>query len=175
MLIIVTLAIISKSGIILKREHGVAGFNKLFLQNRRVENINTLPEDYRQSDIVVFLRNPYSRETELKASMSGKTSGILSSTLKYLALQGLTLTDDLSSTNAIIGCGIMDKRVPLIISSSGAVGNEGGRPGNKETGYGVKTDGAEGDVDSKGEEKRERRIRSLYGLGYNGMLRNSVN
>lgn len=55
-----------------------------------------------------------SREKEeIEESRNAMTLGILPATLRYLALHDMTLFDDLGISDAILNCGIMDKRMPL--------------------------------------------------------------
>lgn len=98
----------------------------------------------------------YSRDDELRAAKEGMTLGILSDTLRYLALRGMTLSEDYSVSVAVSKSGIMDMRLPLVSSysakqDSSGLPPEGGRPSLKDKGEDVTSDGAEGDMDSRGE------------------------
>ena len=97
----------------------------------------------------------YDDEQRMKEAKEGMTLGILPSTLEYLALRDMRLTDDLAASCMMIGSGIMDMRLPLVStysakqSDSGlppqaaGVGDLGGRPREDE----VLTEGKEGDMD----------------------------
>ena len=112
----------------------------------------------------------FSEEDELKSAKDGMTLGILIDTLRYDAMRGHSILDDISISNAIDGSGLLEKRKPLISTYSAKAGEgnlppvdkkpknpdgtdptkdnpQGGRPkeGNP------KSEGAEDDVDSYGE------------------------
>ena len=69
----------------------------------------------------------FSREEELESAKTGMTLGILNDTLKYNALNGLTILDDLAISDFVHGTGILDKRIPLI-STYSAKQSEAGLP-----------------------------------------------
>lgn len=75
--------------------------------------------------------NIFSEETDLENCRKGMTLGILSDTLKYDAMMGHSLLEDMSMSNALLGIGIMDKRLPL--TTSYTMTNKGGNPGNEES------------------------------------------
>lgn len=93
-------------------------------------------------------------ETMQKEMRDGMTLGILPSAMKYAALNDMSLLDDMSISNAVIGLGLLDKRLPLISSFSAKQGDgtlppygehpEGGRPKNEGD---ITTGGNEQDVD----------------------------
>lgn len=95
-------------------------------------------------------------EESLRSDM---TLGILPATVKYMALQGLSILDDMCISDAVMESGLLDKRVPLV-SSYSAKQSESGlppqakhdmNPGGRPDGGGkAATDGAEGDLDSFG-------------------------
>ena len=58
----------------------------------------------------------FSEEAELESARKGLSLGILMDALKYAAICGHSLLDDLSISNAVMGIGIMDKRLPLVTS-----------------------------------------------------------
>ena len=58
----------------------------------------------------------FSQEEDLENCRKGMTLGILSDTLKYDAIMGHSLLEDISMSNALLGIGIMDKRLPLSTS-----------------------------------------------------------
>ena len=69
----------------------------------------------------------FSRSDEIEAAKAGMTLGILNDTLKYNALNGLTILDDLAISDFVHGTGILDKRIPLI-STYSAKQSEAGLP-----------------------------------------------
>lgn len=69
----------------------------------------------------------FSRNDEIEAAKAGMTLGILNDTLKYNALNGLTILDDLAISDFVHGTGILDKRIPLI-STYSAKQSEAGLP-----------------------------------------------
>lgn len=90
-------------------------------------------------------------DDRLKEAKDGMTLGILSSTMDYLAILGKRLTDDIAISNAVLGSGIMDKRLPLISTFSAKQENglppQAGRPKAEK----VESEGQEKDLDSYGE------------------------
>lgn len=96
----------------------------------------------------------FSREAEMKAAKDGMTLGILPDTLKYEAMQGYTLLDDLAISDFVKKSGILDKRLPLVSSYSAKQGdgtlppkakqelNPGGRPPEEGSENGEKTEPA---------------------------------
>lgn len=100
---------------------------------------------------------------EIEEARNGMTLGILPATLRYLALHDMTLFDDMSISDAIIACGLLERRIPLKSSyqsnnnDDGTINknitkketviediDEGGRPRNDD----VTSDGKEQDDDS---------------------------
>ena len=69
----------------------------------------------------------FSRKEELDAARQGMTLGILNDTLKYDAMNGLTILDDLAISDFVHESGILDKRIPLI-STYSAKQSESGLP-----------------------------------------------
>ena len=69
----------------------------------------------------------FSREAELKAAKDGMTLGILNDTLKYDAMNNLTILDDMAISDFVHETGILDKRIPLI-STYSAKQSESGLP-----------------------------------------------
>lgn len=95
----------------------------------------------------------FSEKEDLKSAKDGMTLGILLDTMRYEALRGHTLSDDLSISNAVIGTDLLAKRVPLISTYSAkagegnlppASGGDVGRPKNDEP----VSEGSESDADS---------------------------
>lgn len=70
--------------------------------------------------------NIFSEKEELESCRKGLTLGLLSETLKYNALMGHSTLEDISMSDAIIGIGIMDKRIPL--ATSYTMSNKGTAP-----------------------------------------------
>ena len=100
----------------------------------------------------------FSEEDELKSAKDGMTLGLLIDTLRYDAIRGHSLLDDLSISGAILGSKIMDKRLPLISTYSAKAGegnlppvkNPDGTDPTKENPQGGRPD--EGDAKSEGAE-----------------------
>lgn len=104
-----------------------------------------------------------SDKEDLENARKGMASGILPETLRYLALRGLSLWDDLSISRVIKDSGVLDLRLPLVSSynmkqeTSGLPpqpgGNEGGRPEKtaEEIAAGDVGESYETDADSMGE------------------------
>lgn len=90
-------------------------------------------------------------DDRLKEAKDGMTLGILSSTMDYLAILGKRLTDDIAISNAVIGSGIMEKRLPLVSTFSAKQENglppQAGRPKAEK----VESEGQEKDMDAYGE------------------------
>lgn len=108
----------------------------------------------------------FSEEDELKSAKDGMTLGLLIDTLRYDAIRGHSLLDDLSISGAILGSKIMDKRMHLISTYSAKAGDgnlppvknpdgtdptkenpQGGRPDEGD----AKSEGAEDETDSYGD------------------------
>lgn len=89
-------------------------------------------------------------EKLMKEAKEGMTLGILSSTLKYLALNDMRLTEDIAISNAMLASGIMDKRLPLISTYSAK--NENGLPpqAGRPKSEGATSEGQEDDLDTYG-------------------------
>lgn len=112
----------------------------------------------------------FSEKDDLKSAKDGMTLGILIDTLKYDAMRGHSILDDISISNAVIGSKLMEKRLPLISTYSakagegnlppvdGKVKNPDGTDPTKENPQGgrpdegdAKSEGAEDQIDSYGE------------------------
>ena len=74
----------------------------------------------------------FSREEEMESARKGMTLGILNDTLKYDAMNGLTILDDLAISDFVHETGILDKRIPLI-STYSAKQSESGLPPTGKT------------------------------------------
>lgn len=87
-----------------------------------------------------------------ESARTGMTLGILPDTVKYLAIHDMSLLEDMSLSNAVMGLGIMDKRQPLVTSYS-AKNPESGLPpqAKKELDPGGRP-ASEGDPSSDGNE-----------------------
>ena len=66
---------------------------------------------------------------EIETARQGMTLGILSETLKYLALRGLSIWEDMGVSALIAESGVLDLRLPLI-SSFNASSKDGKLPPN---------------------------------------------
>lgn len=99
----------------------------------------------------VMFGNLATDDDRLKEAKDGMTLGILSSTMDYLAILGKRLTDDIAISNAVIGSGIMEKRLPLVSTFSAKQENglppQAGRPKAEK----VESEGQEKDMDAYGE------------------------
>ena len=99
-------------------------------------------------------------DEKLKAAKEGMTLGILPQTLIYLAMNDLSVLDDMTVSHAIKESGLLDLRIPLVTSYNAKQdasslppqakhdANPGGRPSGDGT---ANTDGREGDLDTYGE------------------------
>ena len=97
----------------------------------------------------VMFGSLYEDEKTEASAIKGMEHGILSDTLVYLALRGMSLLDDLTISDAVLASNISDKRRPLITSFSAK--QENGlppQPGGRPKAEGVATDGNEGDADA---------------------------
>lgn len=112
----------------------------------------------------------FSEKDDLKSAKDGMTLGVLIDTLRYDAMRGHSILDDISISNAIDGSGLLEKRKPLISTYSAKAGEgnlppvdkkpknhdgtdptkenpQGGRPDEGE----AKSEGAEDQIDSYGD------------------------
>lgn len=100
-----------------------------------------------------------SDKEDMETARQGMASGLLTETMRYLALRGLSLWDDMSISKAIMDSGVLDMRIPLVSSyqmkqsDSGLPPqpeNQGGRPGktDEEIATGDIGESYEGDQDS---------------------------
>lgn len=92
----------------------------------------------------------YEDEKTEERCLKGMEHGMLPDLLIYNALRDRSIFDDLSLSDAVLSCDLMNKRRPLITSFSAKQENglppqsEGGRPAKED----VTTDGNEGDADA---------------------------
>ena len=93
-------------------------------------------------------------EKEEELARKDMTLGLLSGNLRYCALKGMSIFEDMAISSAIFNSGLLDMRIPLITSYSAK--NENGLPpqtgdeperGRPES-EGVTSEGQEGDADS---------------------------
>lgn len=102
-----------------------------------------------------------SDDKDLEDARKGMSSGILSETLRYLALRGVSVWEDLSISRMIKASGVLDLRLPLVSSynmkqdTSGLPpqpDNQGGRPEKtaEDVAGGNVGESYEGDADSMG-------------------------
>ncbi len=101
--------------------------------------------------------NIFSEKAEIEDARKGMTLGILIDTLRYDALLGHSILDDMAVSEAVKESGILDKRIPLVTSYTmkqsesnlppQAQIEEGGRP-RTEIEDGIDTDGQEASIDS---------------------------
>ena len=69
----------------------------------------------------------FSRAEQMEAARSGMTLGILTDTLRYDAMQGHSILDDIAISEFIDKSGVLNKRIPLVSSYSAKQG-DGGLP-----------------------------------------------
>ena len=95
----------------------------------------------------------------LKAAKEGMTLGILPQTVIYLALQDMSVVDDLTLSHAISESGVLDLRIPLVSTYSAKQGDSrlppqaahDANPGGRPDAEGKKTsEGAEAGIDANG-------------------------
>lgn len=101
--------------------------------------------------------NIFSEKAEIEDARKGMSLGILIDTLRYDALLGHSILDDISVSEAVVASGVLDKRIPLVTSYTAkqsesnlppqAQIEEGGRP-TTEMGDGIENEGQEASIDS---------------------------
>lgn len=101
--------------------------------------------------------NIFSEKAEIEDARKGMTLGILIDTLRYDALLGHSILDDISVSEAVVASGVLNRRIPLVTSYSmkqsesnlppQAQIDDGGRP-KVEIGDGIDNDGQEASIDS---------------------------
>lgn len=74
----------------------------------------------------------FSRKEEIESARQGATLGILPETLKYDALMGHSLLDDMAISDFVSESGILDKRKPLVTSYSAKQDTSGLPPQEKK-------------------------------------------
>lgn len=95
--------------------------------------------------------NVFTEEKELDNARKGMTLGILLDTLKYDALLGHSLLDDMAISDAINASGILNKRIPLVTSYT-AKQAESGLPPQAQIDEGGRPSAEMGDIESEGQE-----------------------
>jgi len=109
--------------------------------------------------------NIFSEKAEIEDARKGMTLGILIDTLRYDAILGHSIIDDIAVSEAVVASGVLNKRLPLVNSYSmkqsesglppqaqgklppSAQIEEGGRP-SAEMGDGIQSEGQEESIDS---------------------------
>ena len=86
---------------------------------------------------------------EIEETRQGMTLGLLTSTMRYLALKDMSLFDDISISDAIIASRILEKRIPLQSTYNASTPTDteskSGRPKSEDN---PTSDGNEQDQDS---------------------------
>ena len=105
----------------------------------------------------------FSEKEELENCRAGMNLGILLDTLRYDAIMGHTILDDISISNSIINLGLVERRRPLKTSytmsdekgdtTKSTVDNRGGRP--TEDFDEIESDGSAESIDSRGQGEEE--------------------
>ena len=95
--------------------------------------------------------NVFTEEREIESARKGMTLGILLDTLKYDALMGHSLLDDMAISDAINASGILDKRIPLVTSYT-AKQSESNLPPQAQIDEGGRPSAEMGDIESEGQE-----------------------
>lgn len=70
----------------------------------------------------------FSKKDELDSARQAATLGLLPEALRYDALIGHSLLDDLAMSDFVKDCGILEKRIPLSSTYTGGLNNPVGRP-----------------------------------------------
>ena len=116
----------------------------------------------------------FSRKDELEETRKGMTLGILNDTLKYDAMNGLSILDDMAISDFVHGTGILDKRIPLISTYSAKQGESGlppkgehpiANPAAQETLNPGGRPEEDGSISSQVTEKRTLAKDKIYSLG----------
>jgi hypothetical protein len=97
--------------------------------------------------------NIFSEREELEDARKGMTLGILVDTLRYDAMIGHSLLDDMAISDAITASGILNKRIPLVSSYSMKQGDNGGLPPQAQVDTGGRPSAEMGNFESEGEEE----------------------
>jgi hypothetical protein len=97
--------------------------------------------------------NIFSERQELEDARKGMALGILMDTLRYDAILGHSLLDDMAISDAITASGILNKRIPLITSYTMKQGDNGGLPPQAQIDTGGRPSAEMGEIQSVGEEE----------------------
>lgn len=97
--------------------------------------------------------NIFSEQRDLEDARKGMTLGILLDTLKYDALIGHSILDDISISNSIAASGVLDKRIPLVSSYSMKQSENGGLPPQAQIDDGGRPSADMGDIETEGQEE----------------------
>lgn len=97
--------------------------------------------------------NIFTEERELENARKGMTLGILIDTLKYSAILGHSLLDDISISNSVAASGVMDKRLPLVSSYSMKQSENGGLPPQAQVEDGGRPTSDMGEIETEGQEE----------------------
>ena len=96
--------------------------------------------------------NVFSEQDELEDARKGMTLGILIDTLRYDAILGHSILDDMSISDAISASGVLNKRVPLVTSYT-AKQSESKLPPQAQIDEGGRPKAEMGNIESVGEEE----------------------
>ena len=97
--------------------------------------------------------NIFSEREELEDARKGMTLGILIDALRYDAILGHSLIDDIAISNAVVASGVLNKRIPLVSSYSMKQGDNGGLPPQAQVDTGGRPSAEMGNIESVGEEE----------------------
>lgn len=95
--------------------------------------------------------NIFTEERDKETARKGMTLGILLDTLKYDALNGHSLLDDMAISDAINASGILNKRIPLVTSYT-AKQTDSNLPPQAQIDEGGRPSAEMGDIESEGQE-----------------------
>ena len=96
--------------------------------------------------------NIFSEREELEDARKGMTLGLLVDTLRYDAILGHSLIDDIAISDAISASGVLDRRIPLVTSYT-AKQSESNLPPQAQVETGGRPSAEMGDIQSVGEEE----------------------
>lgn len=99
--------------------------------------------------------NAFDRENELENARKGMTLGILTDTLKYDAMMGLSPLEDISTSEFIAGTGLLDNRIPLVSSYSAKQSESNLPPQAKQS---INPGGRPPEDGSESSQKTEKRL-----------------
>lgn len=96
--------------------------------------------------------NVFSEQSEIEDARKGMTLGILIDTLKYDALLGHSVLDDIAVSDAVVASGVLNKRIPLVNSYSMKQSENGGLPPQVQVEEGGRPKSEMGSGVSEGQE-----------------------